>query len=320
MTNRGIVTMLNSYIVKLERRGWTSESYHALFMSAITPPRLRPDLWVTQFFMRKGLRAKGLEGKVLRNSPPASAYARIFSEKLFFGSCRRAAAVGIFRRYASLLYRLLSAFIAFYRLLSLRTKKVFFADEWTRKDCKGRARMEDGRMENIERSTCFVETFMNTVKKLDDARPHPGPLPQGEGEPSSVYGSLRSSFQSSAKGQNGLYRAHPISNSEHPIFGEKRVWHPTFARPCPALSGVVRLFRGGKQILHGQPMSNQFWQSGGMNELKNNCCWGKRRWPKAVRIGRIRPMKCGEVEGGGSTEAGTVTPQLTINSALLMMN
>jgi hypothetical protein len=70
--------------------------------------------------------------------------------------------------------------------------------------------------ENIEQPTCFVETFMNTTNKLDDARPHPVPLPQERvnRQPfSAVYSSL---FQSSAKGQNGFYRAQPTSNAEHP--------------------------------------------------------------------------------------------------------
>jgi len=48
---------------------------------------------------------------------------------------------------------------------------------------------------------------MDAVNKLDDARPHPIPLPQERVNRhpfSAVYGSL---FQSSANGQKGFYKA-----------------------------------------------------------------------------------------------------------------
>ena len=47
--------------------------------------RLIADFRGTQFYMRNGLRMKRLERRGLKNSPPASAYARVFSETYLFG-------------------------------------------------------------------------------------------------------------------------------------------------------------------------------------------------------------------------------------------
>ena len=118
------------------------------------------DFRVTQIFMRNRLRAKRLEMKVWKNGPPASASARVFPGELFIASRQwsvvsgqlnsgttSGAEFGVgdsfgFRphcqagcvplqnereNWRSMVapYRLLPPFIAFYRLLSLPTKKVF---------------------------------------------------------------------------------------------------------------------------------------------------------------------------------------------------
>ena len=58
-----------------ELTGWPIvPSYFALYRFA----------GVMEFYLRNGLRAKVLEIKALKNSPPASASARIFSEESFF--------------------------------------------------------------------------------------------------------------------------------------------------------------------------------------------------------------------------------------------
>jgi hypothetical protein len=131
----------------------------------ISGKALMADFRVTQFFMRNGLRANGLETKASKNSPPASASARVFPENYFFaleglkglqGQKRRAAAAfrlfslcSAYFRFAEKFFcgrtnnqetkaqgggschkgdrlRLLpSANVAFCRLLSLRVRKVF---------------------------------------------------------------------------------------------------------------------------------------------------------------------------------------------------
>jgi hypothetical protein len=53
---------------------------------------------------------------------------------------------------------------------------------------------------------------------------------------------------------------------------------------------VVKKVQGRAEV--GQPLSNQFWQSGGMNEIKNSCRSGKIALPRAVWIGRVHALKC----------------------------
>jgi hypothetical protein len=65
-------------------------------------------------------------------------------------------------------------------------------------------------------------------------------------------------------------------------------------------------------------MSNVPWQNEAMNEIKNNCCSGKRRWLKTLCVGRIRLMKCSKAESDAPAKVETAT--LTNTSALLMMN
>jgi hypothetical protein len=92
--------------------------------------RLIADFRGTQFYMRNGLRMKRLERRGLKNSPPASAYARVFPGELFFAPKKSTGTQRPRRREkavrATILYRLISPFTAFYRFAP---RKFFLARE-----------------------------------------------------------------------------------------------------------------------------------------------------------------------------------------------
>ena len=87
MAERGGVTMLNSHIVILERRGGDVAGLPSPALEPVNAPvctALFRFITVMKLFMRNGLSMKWLERKASTNGPPTPAYARVFPEKLFF--------------------------------------------------------------------------------------------------------------------------------------------------------------------------------------------------------------------------------------------